>query len=287
MIIILGILIVEMIALYIKGIGIYTDALNEIDKKEYSIKMLLPIGLYFLEIIKYSYSSSYDRKLYKKFCRLKGKEKANFYRIIHLAEKVVYMHIALLIVLIFGVYMEKDIMFFIFSVSILFASLILKDREIDNKIDKKYFIIRNEFAEFLNKLSLLVGAGLTITGAWKKIANTCDENHPFYRGVVRVQRGVDNGQSFNIQLENFQLEYQTREISRFVSILIQNYLKGSENIVIILDQLSNEALEGRKREVKIIGERVNSKLLLPMMITLIAIFIMLAIPAILMIKSMI
>jgi tight adherence protein C len=287
MIIILGILIVEMIVLYIKGRGIYTDALNEIDRKEYSIKMLLPIGLYFLEIIKYSYSSSYDRKLYKKFCKLKGKGKANFYRIIHLAEKVVYVHIALLIVLIFGVYMEKDIVFFIFSVSILFSSLILKDRELDNKIDKKYFIIRNEFAEFLNKLSLLVGAGLTITGAWKKIANNCDENNPFYRGVVRVQRGVDNGQSFNSQLEEFHLEYQTREISRFVSILIQNYLKGSENIVIILDQLSNEALEGRKREVKIIGERVNSKLLLPMMITLIAIFIMLAIPAILMIKSMI
>jgi tight adherence protein C len=183
--------------------------------------------------------------------------------------------------------MDKDIVFFVFAIAILFASLVVKDKELDKKIEEKYFIIRIEFAEFLNKLSLLVGAGLTITAAWEKIATNCDENHPFYKGVVRVERAVKNGKSFVSQLEEFQLEYQTREISRFISILIQNYIKGSDNIVLILDQLSNEALEARKREIRIIAERTNSKLLFPMMITLIAIFIMLAIPAILMMKSMV
>lgn len=285
--ILLFLLIIEMVILYIKSNGLYTKALNEIDKRDYPIKGILPIGLYFMEMIKYSYSSSYDKKLYKKFYKLKGKEKANFYRIIHLAEKVVYLHISLLIVFIFGIYMEKDIVFFIFAISVLFASVIVKDKELDKEIEEKYFVIRIEFAEFLNKLSLLVGAGLTITAAWRKIADDCDENHPFYKGVVRVERAVENGKSFTSQLEEFQLEYQTREISRFVSILIQNYIKGSDNIVIILDQLSNEALDARKREVRIIAERTNSRLLFPMMITLIAIFIMLAIPAILMMKSMV
>jgi len=280
-------LIVEMSVLYLKSKDIYNDALKEIDNKEYSIKKLLPMGLYFIEFIKYSYKTSYDRKLYKKMYRLKGKEKANFYRIIHIAEKVIYIHIGLFIVFLFGNIMEKDIFYMLFSIFILIISFIGKDRELDKKIEEKYFIIRIEFAEFLNKLSLLVGAGLTVRAAWKKIANSSDENNIFYKGIIRVEKAVENGKSFNSQLEEFQLEYQTREISRFVSILIQNNLKGNENIVIILDQLSQDVLESRKREVKIIAERANSKLLFPMMITLIAILIMLAIPAILMMKSMI
>ncbi len=287
MIYLLIMLIVEMSVLYLKSKDIYNDALKEIDNKEYSIKKLLPMGLYFIEFIKYSYKTSYDRKLYKKMYRLKGKEKANFYRIIHIAEKVIYIHIGLFIVFLFGNIMEKDIFYMLFSIFILIISFIGKDRELDKKIEEKYFIIRIEFAEFLNKLSLLVGAGLTVRAAWKKIANSSDENNIFYKGIIRVEKAVENGKSFNSQLEEFQLEYQTREISRFVSILIQNNLKGNENIVIILDQLSQDVLESRKREVKIIAERANSKLLFPMMITLIAILIMLAIPAILMMKSMI
>jgi len=287
MIYLLIMLIVEMSVLYLKSKDIYNDALKEIDNKEYSIKKLLPMGLYFTEFIKYSYKTSYDRKLYKKMYRLKGKEKANFYRIIHIAEKVIYIHIGLFIVFLFGNIMEKDIFYMLFSIFILIISFIGKDRELDKKIEEKYFIIRIEFAEFLNKLSLLVGAGLTVRAAWKKIANSSDENNIFYKGIIRVEKAVENGKSFNSQLEEFQLEYQTREISRFVSILIQNNLKGNENIVIILDQLSQDVLESRKREVKIIAERANSKLLFPMMITLIAILIMLAIPAILMMKSMI
>jgi len=281
------ILIVEMCLLYLKSKNIYTDALKEIDSKEYSIKKLLPIGLYFIELIKYPYKTNYDRKLYKKMYRLKGKEKANFYRIIHIAEKVIYVHIGLLIVFLFGNIMEKDIIYIFFSIFILIMSFIGKDRELDKKIEERYFIVKIEFTEFLNKLSLLVGAGLTVRAAWKRIANNSDENNIFYKGIIRVEKAVENGKSFNSQLEEFQLEYQIREISRFVSILIQNNLKGSENIVIILDQLSQDVLESRKREVKIIAERANSKLLFPMMITLVAILIMLAIPAVLMMISMI
>jgi tight adherence protein C len=51
--ILLGLVIIEMIVLYIKSKGLYTEALSEIDKKDYPIKGILPIGLYFMEMIKY------------------------------------------------------------------------------------------------------------------------------------------------------------------------------------------------------------------------------------------
>lgn len=282
-----SILILELLFLFIRSKNRYTKALSYISKEEYSIKKLLPIGLIFMEWTQYTYTSRYDRELYKKFYILKGKEQANFYRIVHWAEKVVYLHLTLLLVLGFSLLMPIDMIFVIFALVLLILSIIMKDKELDAKLEKNNSLIKIEFAEFINQLSLLVGAGLTVTGAWEKIAEKNDEKHPLYRGVMKVQKSLDKGVSFNHALETFAMDYQTKEISRFVSVLIQNYIKGNDNIVIILDQQANEALENRKREAMIIGERANTKLLFPMMLILIAIFIMLSIPAMLMFSEMI
>lgn len=244
------------------------------------------MGLLLMEKIQYSYTSSYDRQLYKKFYALKGKDQANFYRMIHWAEKTVYFHLTLLLVFTFSLLIPIDTIFIIFAFVLLVLSVMVKDKELDAKLEKNNSLIKIEFAEFINQLSLLVGAGLTVTGAWKKIAEKNDEKHPLYRGVMKVQKSLNKGVSFNHALETFAMDYQTKEISRFVSVLIQNYIKGNENIVITLDQQANEALESRKREVMIIGERANTKLLFPMMLILIAIFIMLSIPAMLMFSEM-
>lgn len=286
-IVIMLLLILELLYLFIRSKNRYTKALSYINKEEYSIKKLLPIGLLFMERTKYTYTSKYDRQLYKKFYSLKGKEQANFYRMIHWAEKIVYLHITLLVLLVFTLLTPIDATFTIFSIVLLILSVMMKDKELDAKLEKNNSLIKIEFAEFINQLSLLVGAGLTVTGAWKKIAEKNDEKHPLYRGVMKVQKSLNKGVSFNHALETFAMDYQTKEISRFVSVLIQNYIKGNDNIVMTLDQQANEALESRKREVMIIGERANTKLLFPMMLILIAIFIMLSIPAMLMFSEMI
>lgn len=287
MVYILVILIVELLYFFIKSRGRYTKALTYVDHKEYSIKKLLPVGLLIMEKVNYSYTSNYDRKLFKKFYYLKGREKANFYRMIHWAEKIVYIHLTLLIIIVFSLSIPIDVTVTIFSLILLILSGVMKDKELENKLEKNNSLIKIEFAEFINQLSLLVGAGLTVTAAWEKIAVKNDEKHPLYRGVMKVQNSLDKGISFNNALETFAMDYQTKEISRFVSVLIQNYIKGSENIVMTLDQQANEALENRKREALIIGERANTKLLFPMMLILIAIFIMLSIPAMLMFSEMI
>lgn len=287
MLILVSLFIVEFIFMFIKSKNLYTNALSEIDKNEYPLKKLLPVGLYFMELINYSYKNSYDRNLYKKYYRLKGKEKANFFKIIHWGQKVLYIHIAFLIILFLGLSMKKDLNYLCISIVFLLISIIGKDLELNKEIKKKYVHMKIDFAEFINKLSLLVGAGLTITAAWRKIIENNNSDSEFYNEIKKVQLEVDNGKSFNNSLENLAMRCQSREISRFVSVLVQNYLKGNENIVMILDQLSNDVLESRKREAKLAGEKINSKLIFPMIINLIAIFIMLSIPAILMISSLI
>jgi len=284
---ILVVLAIELIYLFIRSKDRYSQALKHIDPKEYSIKKFLPIGLYVMEKIKYGYTSAYDRKLYKKFHRLKGREKANFYRMVHWAEKVVYIHLTLFLLITLSIFIPVDGLFLLFSVVLLILSVFMKDKELDAKLEKNDSMVKIEFAEFINQLSLLVGAGLTVTAAWRKISEKSDEKHPLYRGIIKIQKSLEQGVSFNSALENFALDYQKKEISRFVSVLIQNYVKGSENIVLTLDQQANEALESRKREAIIIGERANTKLLFPMMLILIAVFIMLSIPALLMFSEMI
>lgn len=273
------------IVLYLKSRKAYKGAILKIDKEEYSVKYLLPVGLYFMELINYKYLSEYDRKLYKKILRLKGKKQVDFYRLIHWAERVVYIFITLIIILFFSLFAKITITNIIFAILLLILSGILKDKELDQKLSEKYSEIRIEFAEFLSKFSLLVGAGLTTNEAFRRIAYTSRKDHPLYKEIVIVQKEIDSGVSFNKALENFALRTKMREISRFVSILVQNNLKGNENIVAELDRQAYEAFELRKKEAQIIGERVNSKVLFPMMIMLIAIMIILATPAMLILSN--
>ena len=71
----------------------------------------------------------------------------------------------------------------------------------------------------------------------------------------------------------------TKEISKFTSIVLQNINKGSSDMVFMLQQLSYECWVERKLSAKQKGEEASSKLLFPMMLMLLAVFTVVLVPA--------
>ena len=65
----------------------------------------------------------------------------------------------------------------------------------------------------------------------------------------------------------------------FATLLVQNLRKGNREILDMLERESQEAFENRKRRAKILGEQAGTKLLAPMMLMLVIVFVILLYPA--------
>ncbi len=275
------------LALYLLSKGKYDDFIEPLDKKEYPLKSFIPMGLYLMEAIDYKYNTKYDRKLYMSSSQLYGIRNAKYYLKIHWGNKIGYLLVGLLVIGIFGSGIGEFSSGFIFmGIAIIGAVIYGPDRDIHEKIKKKYRMIRIDFPDFLNKLTLLIDAGMTVERAWEKIVTTNKSDRPLYDELERVWLDMKGGKSQSEAYEDFARRCRTPEISKFISIVLQNLRKGNAELVMILRVQGSDCWEMRKNEAKKLGEEASSKLLFPMMVMFVAILIIVLTPAILQLRDL-
>lgn len=280
-------IVIIFIALYVLSKEKYHNYIQLLDKKEYPFKNIIPLGLYIMNAVEYRHNTKYDRKLYAKLAELYGFKHANYYLEIHWGNKIAYILIALLIISILGIGIGQLSSGFIFvSIAILGAVIYGPDRELNERLKRRYRMIRIDFPDFLNKLTLLVDAGLTVQRSWQKIAINNERNRPLYEEIERVWLNIKGGKSESEAYEEFARRCRAPEISKFVSAILQNLRKGNDKLVTILRVQASDCWEIRKNEAKKLGEEASSKLLFPMMIMFIAILIIVLTPAVLQLKGM-
>lgn len=266
---------------YLRSKGKYEEYIAPLDEKAYQFKQLLPLGFYFMDLIKYKYSTKYDRRLIVKLAEISGHKYAQFYLRVHWANKI---SIGLLLILIFSFISAitgPDKGFIIFSLVVLAAVLYSTDYELDEKIKKRRNSIQMEFPEFINKLTLLINAGMTIGRAWEKIACSNRKESPLYNELGITVSDIRGGKPESQAYEDFARRCRIPEVTKFVSYIVQNLKKGNSELVSILRLQSNECWEMRKNAAKRLGEEASTKMLLPMMIMFLAILIIVVTPAIL------
>ena len=61
-------------------------------------------------------------------------------------------------------------------------------------------------------------------------------------------------------------------------MMIQNLQKGSSEVVVFLRDMSNEAWEEKKHEVKRKGEKASSKLIMPIGLIFLGVLILIIVP---------
>lgn len=282
MILLFIVVIIVFLVLYMLSNGKYDEFIHPLDKKEYPLRSFIPLGLYVMEAFKYMYNTKYDRNLYMKLSEIHGIKNAEYYLKIHWANKIVYLLVTILLIGLFGIGIDEFSIGFIFIVvAIIGAVLYGPDRDLNEKLKSKYRMIRIDFPDFLNKLTLLIDAGLTVQRAWGKIVTDNKNSRPLYDELETVWIDINGGKSESEAYENFARRCKTPEISKFVSVILQNLRKGNAQLVTILRVQGSDCWEMRKNEAKKIGEEASSKLLFPMMIMLIAILVIVLTPAVL------
>lgn len=166
------------------------------------------------------------------------------------------------------------------------AAIFLARRlDIKNKEKIKMRQLEIDYCEVVSKLVLLMGAGLTIRNAWEKtVADYQAQKKVSGERIVYEEMAVTlnemaSGVPERMVYENFGKRCKLPRYIKLGSLLQQNFVKGSKQLLSLLETESDIAFEERKLLAKKQGEEAGTKLLLPMVLELVVVMAIVMVPA--------
>ena len=166
------------------------------------------------------------------------------------------------------------------------ALFYIKDQDLHKELLKREKQIRRDYPDMVSKLSVYMGAGMTIRGAMEKLVNEYEkqkeirgETKFLYEEMKTAMTEMQSGISESAAYERFGRRCASQLMLKFSNLVVQNLRKGSTGLTTLLRMEAENALRERKNEVKKQGEEISVRLLLPMMMQLCVVMIMIMIPA--------
>lgn len=155
-------------------------------------------------------------------------------------------------------------------------------KDLDKKVKQRKDSILIELPEFVNKVILLVNAGDTVQGAFKKCV---DQNQhkifesPLYFELNEAVNKMSANTSFQDALKDLNYRSGIQEVSVFTTTVMMNYRKGGTQLTDSLKELSVSLWEKRKTVTRIKGEEASSKLVFPIIFIFAAVLLVVIYPA--------
>lgn len=162
-----------------------------------------------------------------------------------------------------------------------------KDQELSKKIEKRKMQMLLDYAELVSKLTLLLGAGMTVKGAWKKIVLDYKEKtekniipvHFAYEEMLITYYEMEGGVPERVAYDRFGKRCKVQRYLKLSTLLTQNMKKGSRGLASMLEAEVIDAFEERKNQAKRMGEEAGTKLLIPMFMMLTIVIVIVVVPA--------
>lgn len=162
-----------------------------------------------------------------------------------------------------------------------------KDKDLEKQLKLRKDQMLLDYPEIINKFNLLIHAGMTVKQAWFKIADDYkkkkEENGIGKRFAYEEMLFTAHELRLSIAESNAYEAFGRRTgllpYMKFGTLIAQNLKKGNQGLCELLNKEAAEAFENRKETAKRQGEEASIKLLGPMMIMLIIIFLIILIPA--------
>lgn len=169
------------------------------------------------------------------------------------------------------------------------AVLILYRRKMKKKREQELRIkeLKYDYSELIAKLTLLLGAGMTIRKAWEKMVEDYMKKKQAGGGVKIVYEemyitdcNIKSGISEYEAYEEFGYRCNTREYLKLASLLQTNLKRGTNRLRELLCQESYDAFEQRKNIARQKGEEATTRLLIPMIMLLMVVMVIVMVPAV-------
>lgn len=142
-----------------------------------------------------------------------------------------------------------------------------------------------DYPEIVNKMTLFIGAGMTVKRAWQKIVEDYERQKEnlgeryAYEEMKRTCHEMKSRVTEADCYENYGRRCEVQVYIRFGALLSQNLRKGTKGMTQILKQESLQAFEERKARARRLGEEAGTKLLLPMFLMLAVVLVIVIVPA--------
>ena len=285
---------------YIRSKGKYDEYMEYVDKEEYGLKDFIPLGLLKAEstwtekimpMQLKTILASHNNQVYQKVLELHGPKDVEFYYYIHSGYRLAAAILASAMAAIMGMIMSvqgdtsNGALLSVIAIAANFMVPFLVDTSLKESIEKRRRSIQMEFPEFVNKLTLLVNAGMTISKAWEKIINENKKEHILYDEMRYSLMEIKAGKPEAVAYEEFARRCRVKEVTKFVSVIVMNLKRGGSEVVPVLKAQGNECWEMRKNAARQLGEEASTKILIPLMIMFMGIVLIVSTPAVLSMTS--
>lgn len=160
-----------------------------------------------------------------------------------------------------------------------------KKKEVEQNLEKRSRELLLDYPEIVNKLTLYMGAGMTIRNAFQKMGEdykkqkVSDRKRYVYEEILLLCHELRSGISETEVYAHLGKRCQLQPYMKLSALLSQNLRKGSNDLLRMLRQEMESAFEERKNAAKKAGEEAGTKLLLPMMMMLCIVMVLIMIPA--------
>ena len=142
-----------------------------------------------------------------------------------------------------------------------------------------------DYPQMVSKLTLYLGAGMTVRKAWYRIAEDYEYQkeekgkREVYEEMLYTMHEIQGGGSEGECYEKFGERCALPVYKKFGAMLSQNLKKGTKGLAPLLRQEADNAFEERKSLAKRLGEEAGTKLLIPMFLMLAVVLVMIVVPA--------
>ena len=186
-----------------------------------------------------------------------------------------------------------NIWIFVFLAVILpFAVFVLKDSDLDTRLKKRNEQMMRDYPAIVEKLRLLINAGMTVGAAWAKTVEDYEKSIAGRDGnpvaqkrrfayeemkyaLVRMKSGVPEIECYS----HFAQRCGLHPYIKLAGILSQNVKRGTKGVGEALEKETGEVSAMRKDAARKKGEEAGTKLLFPMIIMLIVTIVVIIYPA--------
>jgi hypothetical protein len=163
----------------------------------------------------------------------------------------------------------------------------VKDKDLHKLVEEREEQMRVDYPDIVSALALLVGAGMTVPNAWKKIAydyrkrkEAGGEMRYAYEEMLFTLYEMDSGVIQSAAYERFGRRCRIPCYNKLSTMVSQNIRKGAANLPVLLRAEANDAFDDRKHLARKQGEQAGTKLLAPMMLLLVITMVVIMVPAV-------
>lgn len=137
-----------------------------------------------------------------------------------------------------------------------------------------------EYPSLVDKITMYLGAGLTVRSAFERIEQGADGKSPLAMEIRYTLNEIKSGVSESEAYYNMGHRVNLPMYIKLMSLLSQNIRKGTRDLLIMMAGEEQAAVQARRELAKKKGEEAGTKLLFPMIVLLAVVMVIVVLPAI-------